>query len=174
MAIYYSSYGLKAYETQEKMVHLAQSHRESKSVAKVKVFLSHSHHDKDHVQAARQFLEAHGASIYVDWEDGEMPITTDADTAKLLKKRIIECSCFVLLASERIKASLWVPWELGFADAAKSVDRIAILPFLANSGGWDGTEYVKLYPTIRPGEQGAGVFLAGQTTGKLLSRWLTP
>lgn len=170
---FFTSSQLKSYEREERLVRLAESHRVTKSLAGVKVFLSHSHHDVDHVKAARQLLEAFGASIYVDWEDGEMPSTTSTETAARLKSRIRECNRFVLLASERSKASLWVPWELGFADSEKSVNRIAILPFLAGTTTWSGTEYVGLYPTIQVAPAGPMVVPAGATVGTGLGSWLS-
>jgi len=170
---YFTSAQLKTYEREERLVRLAESHRVTKALAGVKVFLSHSHQDVDHVKAARQLLEANGASIYVDWEDGEMPATTSTATATRLKARIRECGRFVLLASERSKSSLWVPWELGYADSEKSVSRIAILPFIAATTAWAGTEYVGLYPTIQFGAAAPVVVAAGATVGTSLSAWLT-
>lgn len=103
---FFTSAQLKSYEREDRLIRLAESHRVNKSLAGVKVFLSHSHQDIDHVKAAKHLLEAHGASIYVDWEDGEMPPTTSPATATKLKGKIRECSRFVLLASERSKGSL--------------------------------------------------------------------
>lgn len=169
---FFTSSQLKSYEREERLVRLAESHRTTKSLAGVKVFLSHSHQDVDHVKAARQLLEAHGASIYVDWEDGEMPSTTSSTTASRLKARIRECSRFVLLASERSKSSLWVPWELGYADSEKGMERIAILPFLAGTVTWSGTEYVGLYPTLQLSASSPVVVPAGSTAGSPLTTWL--
>lgn len=170
---FFTSSQLKNYEREERLVRLAESHRATKSLAGVKVFLSHSHQDVDHVRAARQLLEAFGASIYVDWEDGEMPAVTSATTATRLKTRIRECNRFVLLASERSKASLWVPWELGYADSEKTVNRIAILPFMAATSTWTGTEYVGLYPTIQLATAGPSVVPAGAASGPGLASWLS-
>jgi len=170
---FFRSAQLKSYAVESALVKMAESHRAQKSSARETVFLSHSHKDKDHVEAARMLLEAHGASIYVDWQDGEMPDETSPATALHIKGKIRECSRFIILASERARASQWVPWELGYADAVKSLERVAILPFIASGYSWTGTEYVGLYSTVQPANGGeVGVFPAGSTSGMRLSDWL--
>ena len=152
---------------------MAESHRKSAALATVKVFLAHSHVETDLIESAKRLLEAKGASVYVDTEDTEMPGSTSSETASKLKDRIRRFDRFVLLASERSLASRWVPWELGFADASKGIEKVAILPFTDQSGTWKGTEYVGLYSTIQPADGGeVGVFEPGQSKGKLLSTWL--
>ncbi|BBE00311.1 TIR domain-containing protein (plasmid) [Sphingobium amiense] len=79
-------------------------------------FLSHSSKDDDLVVGAIRVLEGHGAKVYVDEIDPEMPPYTTEETAGLLKSRIRQTKRFVLLASKNSKDSRWVPWELGVAD----------------------------------------------------------
>ncbi len=172
---YLTSAQLKQYQTLTQNVRLAESHRATKAMADstgVTVFLSHSHHDKDHVEAACLLLETLGATIYVDWQDGEMPAITSADTATKLKFKIRECDRLVLLASERSLTSKWVPWELGYAEGKKGIPQMAVLPFVA-SQTWEGSEYIGLYPTIELTANGSlAVFPAGDNKGTPLAQWL--
>ena len=54
----------------------------------VTVFLSHKHNDKTHVKDMIALLNDLGVNVYIDWQDYEMPITTDGTTAKLIKKEL--------------------------------------------------------------------------------------
>ena len=80
-----------------------------------------------------------------------MPITTSAETAINLKDRIRECDRFILLATNGAIESKWCNWELGFGDANKYPDKIAIFP-LKPKGTYDfqykGNEYMRIYPYI--------------------------
>jgi len=113
-------------------------------------FLSHSSKDDDLVIGAMRVLEGHGAQVYVDKIDPEMPPYTSEETAALLKERIQQTARFVLLASKNSKESRWVPWELGIADSRKGVDRIALFPASDTSGEkeWASWEYLGLYRRI--------------------------
>ena len=51
-------------------------------------FLSHSSKDQDLVVGATIVLQNHGAVVYIDEIDPEMPPYTTDETAKLLKSRI--------------------------------------------------------------------------------------
>lgn len=113
-------------------------------------FLSHSSKDNDLVVGAMRVLENHGAKVYIDEIDPEMPPYTSSKTAALLKDRIRDTSRFVLLTSENSKESKWVPWELGIADGVKGTSKIAIFP--ASDAPYDQTwaswEYLGLYDRI--------------------------
>lgn len=113
-------------------------------------FLSHSSKDEDLVVGAIQVLEGHGAKVYVDEVDPEMPPYTSEETAALLKKRINQTNRFVLLASKNSNESRWVPWELGIADGCKGVERIALFPAADSSAdkSWASWEYLGLYLRI--------------------------
>jgi len=113
------------------------------------VFLSHCHDDKEEINQAVVFLrDKGGASIYIDWLDPSMPATTNADTAGIIKTRINACKKFILLATNNAINSKWCNWELGYGDAIKSLNNIALLVLSENSGTWHGTEYLRLYPRI--------------------------
>lgn len=113
-------------------------------------FLSHSSKDEELVVGAIRVLEDHGASVYVDEIDPEMPPYTNDETASLLKKRIKQTMRFVLLTSENSKESRWVPWELGIADGEKGVSGIALFPAsdTTDNSGWASWEYLGLYKRI--------------------------
>lgn len=113
-------------------------------------FLSHSSKDEDLVVGAIRVLENHGATVYVDEKDPEMPPYTSDETAALLKTRISQTKRFVMLASKNSKESRWVPWELGYADGHKGLDRIALFPALDSTAdkAWTSSEYLGLYRRI--------------------------
>lgn len=113
-------------------------------------FLSHSSKDDDLVVGAIGVLENHGAKVYVDEVDPEMPPYTSDETAELLKQRIHQTSRFVLLASKNSQESKWVPWELGVADGDKGLDRIALFPASdsPHDTTWASWEYLGLYRRI--------------------------
>ncbi|ALL13165.1 toll/interleukin-1 receptor domain-containing protein [Caulobacter henricii] len=113
-------------------------------------FLSHSSKDEDLVVGATIVLENHGARVYTDEVDPEMPPYTTDETANLLKKRIQQTKKFVLLVTKNSKESKWVPWELGLADGYKGLSRIALFPSAdsAHDTTWAESEYLGLYDRI--------------------------
>ena len=144
-------------------------------------FLSHSSKDDDLVIGAIRVLEGHGAKVYVDEIDPEMPPYTSEETAALLKRRIHQTSRFVLLASKNSKDSRWVPWELGVADGDKGLAQIALFPAADSSSDkdWASWEYLGLYRRIVWGNmQGYKdpiwmVLDEKKNTGTTLSAWLS-
>jgi hypothetical protein len=143
-------------------------------------FLSHSSKDDDLVAGAILILENHGAKVYVDEIDPEMPPYTNAKTAALLKTRIRDTSRFVLLASRNSKESSWVPWELGIADGLKPPTSIALFPASDSNldQSWASWEYLGLYDRIAYGrlagyEGNVWMVLDERTnTATELSKWL--
>lgn len=113
-------------------------------------FLSHSSKDEDLVVGATIVLENHGARVYTDEVDPEMPPYTTDETANLLKKRIRQTKTFILLVTKNSKESKWVPWELGLADAYKGLPRVALFPSAdsAHDTTWAESEYLGLYDRI--------------------------
>ena len=113
-------------------------------------FLSHSSKDQDLVVGAVRLLSGHGATVYIDKKDPSLPPYTTKDTAAGLKKRIQQSNKFVLLASKNSKDSRWVPWELGIADQAKGLNRVAVLPAVDTQadGSWSNWEYLGLYDRV--------------------------
>lgn len=95
-------------------------------------------------------LENHGAAVYVDEIDPQMPPYTTKETAGILRERIHQTRRFVLLTSDNSKDSRWVPWELGIADGCKGYSRIALFPAAdsASDQDWASWEYLGLYRRI--------------------------
>ena len=80
--------------------------------------------------------------------DEEMPKYTSGKTADRIKKKIKENDKFILLATDGAISSKWCNWELGYGDAQKYIDNIAILPVKKDYGQYNGSEYLQIYPYI--------------------------
>jgi hypothetical protein len=151
----------------------------SKSAADVSIFLSHSHKDRELVEGFINYLAYWGKiKVYVDWQDSNMPASTNRETARRIKMKIEELDYFFVLATENALKSKWVPWEIGIADSIK-FDKIAIVPVADSSGKFNGNEYLQLYPSIQPatlqsGEKTFAVFQPNQTSnGVVIRSWLS-
>jgi hypothetical protein len=126
--------------------------------AKHRVFLSHSHIDAHDISGddvknliamlITLSLEL-GYEVYIDWLDTGMPSQTSEITASRIKEKIDGSDRFLLAATTNAVNSRWVPWELGYADKAKGIDNIAVIPIADSSGQWEGAEYIRLYPTVQ-------------------------
>ena len=119
---------------------------------KISVFLSHKHDELDDVRDVIGFLESRfNVKCYIDSEDQTLPIYTSSETAAKIKDRIKQCDKFILLATNGAIESKWCNWELGFGDAQKFKDHIAIFP-IKPSGTFDYeykvTEYMSIYPFV--------------------------
>lgn len=119
---------------------------------KTKVFLSHKHSDLDELKDIIGFLESkYNVDVYIDSMDKAMPTTTSGATAASIKSVIQKCDKFILLATDDAVESKWCNWELGFGDAQKFRESIAILP-IKEKGQYDfqykGKEYMSIYPQI--------------------------
>lgn len=120
--------------------------------SKTKVFLSHKHSDLDDLKDLIGFLEQkYNVDVYIDSMDKAMPSSTSGATATRIKSVIKKCDKFILLATDDAVESKWCNWELGFGDAQKFRDDIAILP-IKDVGKYDfqykGSEYMSIYPHI--------------------------
>lgn len=126
-----------------------ESLKESRSLSKTSIFLSHKHSDKEQLYSAIQFLKQLGVNVYVDWLDEDMPKKTSGETAKKIKNKIKENDKFILLATESAIDSKWCNWELGLGDADKYIDHIALLPVRKSyTQNFSGSEYLQIYPAI--------------------------
>lgn len=116
-------------------------------------FLSHSHKDREMAKGVQAFLQSQGWDVYIDWEDAEMPSKPNRQTAARIKDKIVQLDWFLFLATQTSTASRWCPWEIGYADGKKSIERIIILP---TSDGYStyGNEYLDLYRHIAPSTLG--------------------
>ncbi len=116
----------------------------------VTVFLSHKHDEVTVLENVICMLKSLGVLIYVDWLDEGMPKYTCGDTARRIKQKIKECKKFILLATEGAIASKWCNWELGYGDAHRYIENIAIMPITEKRGGiYSGSEYLQIYPIIK-------------------------
>src|SRR3546814_16646887 len=96
-------------------------------------FLSHSSKDDDLVVGAIRVLEGHGARVYVDEIDPEMPAYTTEETAELPQRRIRQNKRLVRLTSTNIQDRRWVPWEWGVGDGYKGLTTMELFPAQHNT-----------------------------------------
>lgn len=144
------------------------------------VFLAHSSADEKTLPMAIGLLEQHGAKVYVDKIDKELPKKTSAETGVKLKERIAQCPKFIVFVTANSKDSRWVPWELGIADEKKKLANVALLPDVGNqtNADWPEQEYLGLYPRIVFGRHSSysdPIWMVRDhhtNTGTELSAWL--
>ena len=118
---------------------------------KTTIFLSHKHNDLDDLKDIIGFLRRFNVEVYIDSMDTAMPKETSGETAMRIKNIIKRCDRFILLATDAAIESKWCNWELGFGDAHKYRDKIALFP-LKEKNSYDyqyrGNEYMQIYPFI--------------------------
>lgn len=114
----------------------------------IKIFLSHKHDEIQELKDAVALLKSCNVSIYIDHEDEGMPKITSGITAARIKVKIKSSKKFILLATEGSIASKWCNWELGFGDAHKYLNNIALLIFKNDNTIFSGSEYLEIYPVI--------------------------
>jgi hypothetical protein len=129
---------------------------QSRITATTTIFLSHSHADlvDGTVDRALVFLRRMGVRMYIDTHDTSMPPLTNALTAKKIKDAIVGNRKFILLATDRAIGSKWCNWELGYGDAKRYIDNIALLPLAENYSNYTGVEYLSIYPRIEEVSEG--------------------
>lgn len=119
---------------------------------KTTVFISHKHEDLEDLKGIIGFLQKnYNVKAYIDSKDPTMPEKTSAKTATKIKDRINQCDRFILLATDRAIESKWCNWELGYGDAKKYKDKIALFPMKPASEApqeYKGNEYMQIYPYI--------------------------
>ncbi|WP_081963185.1 toll/interleukin-1 receptor domain-containing protein [Pseudomonas sp. ML96] len=108
------------------------------------IFLCHSHKDQNLAFGFSQMLQNAGCKVYIDWLDEEMPETPNKETAIRIRQKIKENEYFVYLATENSSRSRWCPWEIGYADGVKVLDRIIIVPTRDRATSY-GQEYLGIY-----------------------------
>jgi len=132
-------------------------------------FLCHSHKDAELVRGLVKRLQDSGLALYVDWLDDAMPEQPDRETAARIQRAIIQTDTFLLLATPNSMKSVWCPWEVGYADGVKPMDRIVIIPTVDASGVFSGNEYLQLYPRIDDMHAQLQIFKPRQTHGRSLA-----
>lgn len=126
-----------------------QKKKRSKHSFETSVFVSHKHDEKDVIEQAIVLLSRLGADVYVDWQDSGIPKNTNGYTATRIKEKIRQSDKFILLATEAAVNSKWCNWELGFGDAHKYPNNIAVMPITdKEDNSFSGTEYLNIYPVI--------------------------
>lgn len=120
--------------------------------AETTVFISHKHDELEDLKGVLGFLQqTYGVKVYIDSRDPKMPQTTSAETAINIKHRIEQCDKFILIATNAAIESKWCNWELGYGDAQKFKNNIALFS-MKPEGSYDrdykGSEYMKIYPYI--------------------------
>ncbi len=110
-------------------------------------FLCHSHADRELVLGTVQTLRSSGWNVYVDWADASMPPVPNATTASRIKERIVATNWFLFLATANSMGSRWCPWEIGYADGRKPIERILVIPTTDGHSTF-GSEYLGLYRRI--------------------------
>jgi hypothetical protein len=113
------------------------------------IFLSHSHFDRGDLAQLLALFSNHGSSVYIDFEDRDLPEETSGETAARLRKMIQQCRKFIVAISQNIQRSRWVPWELGFADGVKNFADVALFPIVGSvSTASLSQEYLDIYPRV--------------------------
>ena len=145
----FHQYSLKTGLDEARSTILAHSQTATK---KTTVFLSHKHDDLDDLKDVIGFLQKqYGVQVYIDSRDSTMPSVTSSETALKIRNRIDQCDKFILLATNGAISSKWCNWELGYGDARKFQNHIALFPFKpkdSSNSEYRGSEYMTIYPYI--------------------------
>ena len=155
---------------------LNESKLQNKSSATVTVFLSHCHDDLEKIEVNKVIvlLRNSGVIVYIDSLDSSLPPFTSAVTAQRIKDQIKQNKKFILLATNKAIQSKWCNWELGYGDAYKYIDNIALIPLADSAQAWIGNEYLRIYPRIEESEIVSEYIkvVYPNNTSKSLSEWL--
>ncbi|WP_291982980.1 toll/interleukin-1 receptor domain-containing protein [Candidatus Accumulibacter sp. ACC005] len=147
---------------------VARSLDEARTLDVKTAFLCHSHQDADLAKGLVHLLSDAGWRVYIDWQDAEMPNTPNRETAQRIKQKIIDLDFFLFLATQNSMASRWCPWEIGYADGKKQLDRILIVP-TEDGAQTHGNEYLQLYRQITLSDKNElAVWQPGQNTDGVL------
>ena len=148
----FSRFQITNYQLNEARVQTKSFTEGSHVSYKTSVFLSHKHSDLNDLKDIIGFFRnIYNVDIYIDCMDPVMPEKTSGETARRIKKIIKKCDRFVLLATNDAIESKWCNWELGFGDAQKFDDRIALFPVkekFSSDTLYKGNEYMQIYPFI--------------------------
>ena len=115
------------------------------------IFLSHSKMDEKLILGAKRILEEKGFSVYVDWIDDPQLDRSKVNkaTADYLRNRMKQCKLMFYVHTKNASLSRWCPWELGYFDAnSRSTPRTYVFPLVRAGEGFEGQEYLELYPLV--------------------------
>lgn len=128
------------------------------------IFISHKHEDLEDLKGVLGFLQTtYNVKVYIDSKDPKMPKITSAETALNIRERIRMCDKFILLATNSAIESKWCNWELGYGDAQKYKDHLALFPIKPKRTydfAYKGSEYMAIYPYIF--FEGIGTYVNGK------------
>jgi hypothetical protein len=142
----------------------ARSLTEARAKGLQTAFLCHSHQDELLVKGFITLLEEAGWHVYVDWADSAMPETPTRETANRIKQKIVDMNYFLFLATPNSVSSRWCPWEIGYADGKKYIDKILVVP-TSDGNRTHGNEYLQIYRRVDISNLGKlAVWQPGQTT----------
>ena len=139
-----------------------------------RVFLSHSHYDKELAKGLKNYLSSLGIDLYIDWMDSSMPPDTNMETANNIKRKIGRSDHVIVLCTINAMKSRWVPWEIGVADIKKTPTGVSILPVVDSYGKFEGNEYLQLYDRVIVSDDGSiAVFEPNKKRGGIVIKsWL--
>ncbi|MET0101177.1 MAG: toll/interleukin-1 receptor domain-containing protein [Sedimenticola sp.] len=147
----------------------ARSVAHAKQLGYSTAFLCHSHKDEPLVNGLVNLLQQNGWRVYVDWKDLTMPSSPNRETAAKIKSRIEATNYFLFLATSNSITSRWCPWEIGYADGKKDIEKIIVIPTRERMTT-HGNEYIDLYRRIDLARDGKlAVFSPGQNKGAYVS-----
>lgn len=141
---------------------------EARQAGKQTAFLSHSHKDSTLAKGLQGFLQSKGWLVYIDWEDMSMPSKPNRETAQKIKDKIKRFDWFFYLATANSASSRWCPWEIGYADGVKDIDKIVIIPTRDSAGRNHGNEYLDLYRNVDVAQSGGYGLFYPNNRGMLL------
>lgn len=181
MVQYVSRSELLSLGTTNFAANVARVQRAEKRSPTSSTFLSHSSADDEVMPAVVLILENHGADVYLDKKDATLTGKPVREIATTLRSRITQCKKFMLFASEHIKSSKWVPWELGLADGSKRSPNVAVFPAPEKSYEyqWTEQEYLGVYDRVVWGKLEGHqdplwmVYNQADNTAVTLRHWLT-
>jgi hypothetical protein len=94
------------------------------------IFLSQKKEDKPACREIAKYLKNAEIDIFFDEEDDELQVAVTAnnpkDVTERIKAGIRECSHMLCIVSLKTYGSMWVPFEIGYANAA-IVDKATLL-----------------------------------------------
>lgn len=148
------------------VVETARSINEAAIAGRKTAFLCHSHLDQALVKGFVNYARDKGWNLYIDWQDTSLPSQPNRTTALAIKNRIVASHLFIFLATANSVSSRWCPWEIGYADGKKPLDRIVVAPTTDDGGKYYGNEYLQLYRRLDVAPDGRlAAYDPGQTRG---------
>jgi predicted DNA-binding transcriptional regulator len=161
---------IRAYAGRNRVQKSGRIVEEARQAGQQTAFLSHSHKDSELAKGLQGFLQDNGWVVYIDWEDTSMPSRPNRETARNIKNKIKRLDWFLYLATANSASSRWCPWEIGYADGVKNIEKIVIIPTRDDAGRNHGNEYLDLYKKVSLAQSGRYRLFDLDGRGTLLER----